>query len=105
MEEIDMNIMIYIFAIIGVYYVSTKIGAFLYGIYLGLIKVRKPETLDAFDKEALAASNIHVEKFKIWYYKKKLHIITKKMTKERKAAEKQKKNEWKSDLDWINHRK
>ena len=100
-----MNIMIYIFAVIGIYYVSTKIGAALYGIYLGLIKVRKPETLDDFDKAALALSRKNVAKFEAWYYKKKLRRITKKMAKERKAAEERKRKEWQSDLDWINHRK
>ena len=100
-----MNIMIYIFAVIGLYYVSTKIGACLYGIYLGLIKVRKPETLNDFDKEVLAISNRNVAKIKIWYYERKLRRITKKMAKERKAAEEAKRKEWKSDLDWINHRK
>lgn len=100
-----MNIMIYIFATIGVYYVSTKIGASLYGIYLGLIKVRKPETLDDFDKEVLAISDIYVEKIKAWYYRRKLRRITKKMAKERKLEEERKRKEWKRDLDWINHRK
>lgn len=100
-----MNIMIYIFAIIGLYYVSTKIGAFLYGIYLSLIKIRKPETLNDFDKRALAISNRNVAKFEAWYYERKLRRITKKMAKERKRAEEAKRNEWKKDLEWINHRK
>lgn len=100
-----MNIMIYIFAIIGVYYVSTKIGASLYGIYLGLIKVKHPETLDDFDKEALAISDIYVEKIKAWYYRRKLRRMIKKMEKEVKLAKERKKKEWKDDLEWINHRK